>query len=237
MRPAILEKLVACRADKQAVALVTHLASGRQCLLLSDDTLYTGDQQRFELPADIMEQARRARNEQRSMTVGTEDARYIIRVYAPPLRLLVVGAVHIAQCLLPMASLAGFEVTLIDPREAFAAENRFPGVDVIRQWPDEAFAALSPDASTAVATLSHDPKIDDPALQAALTSDAFYVGALGSRKTHAGRLQRLSAAGMDDDALQRIHAPIGLPLGCRAAAEIAVSVLSEIIRTRYPKRA
>jgi len=165
-----------------------------------------------------------------------EDARYIIRVYAPPLRLLVVGAVHIAQCLLPMASLAGFEVHLIDPRDAFAAENRFPGVEVIRQWPDEAFAALSPDASTAVATLSHDPKIDDPALQAALVSDAFHVGALGSRKTHAGRLQRLSAAGMDDETLQRIHAPIGLPLGGRAPAEIAVSVLAEIIRTRHPQR-
>jgi xanthine dehydrogenase accessory factor len=233
MKRRLLEKLVACRADKQAVALVTDLASGRQCLMLSDDTLYTGDQQRFELPADVMEQVRRCRNEQRSTTVETEDARYLIRAYAPPLRLLVVGAVHIAQCLLPMARLAGFEVHLIDPRDAFAAEHRFPGIEVIRQWPDEAFAALSPDASTAVATLSHDPKIDDPALQVALASDAFYVGALGSRKTHAGRLQRLSAAGMNDDTLKRIHAPIGLPLGGRAPAEIAVSILAEIIQTRY----
>ena len=234
MKRQILERLLACRADKQAVALVTQLASGRQCLVVGDDIFCVDDGQQLELSAGVTDEIRRLLDEQRSATVETDDSRYVIRVYAPPLRLLVVGAVHIAQCLLPMARLAGFQVHLIDPRDAFAAAHRFPDVDVIRQWPDEAFAALSPDASTAVAALSHDPKIDDPALRAALASDAFYVGALGSRKTHAGRLQRLSASGMDDEALQRIHAPIGLPLGGRAPAEIAVSILAEIIRNRYP---
>lgn len=237
MKREILRKLLACRADQQAVALVTHIASGMQCLVFTDDTLYKSDQQCLELSADIMDRARRSLREHRSTAVETEDARYIIRAYLPPPRLLVVGAVHIAQSLLPMARLAGFQVHLIDPREAFAADHRFPGTDMIRQWPVEAFDILCPDSSTAVVTLSHDPKIDEPALQAALASDAFYVGALGSRKTHAGRLQRLSALGMDDDTLKRIHAPIGLPLGGRAPAEIAISILAEIIQTRYPRQA
>ena len=233
MKRRILHKLLECHAERQAVALVTQIESGMQCLVFADGTTYVCAQQAIELSAKVVDRARHSIDEQRSAAVEMEDSRYIIRAYVPPARLFVVGAVHIAQALLPMAALAGFQVYLIDPREAFGADQRFPGIDVIRQWPDQAIAALSPDSSSAVVTLSHDPKIDEPALQVALESNAFYIGALGSRKTHAARLSRLSAAGIDADTLTRIHAPVGLALGGRGSAEIAVAILAEIIETRY----
>lgn len=233
MKRRILHKLLECRTERQAVALVTQIESGMQCLVFADGTTYVSDQQAIELSAKVVDRARHSIDEQRSAAVEMEDSRYIIRAYVPPARLFVVGAVHIAQALLPMAALAGFQVYLIDPREAFGADQRFPGIDVIRQWPDQAIAALSPDSSSAVVTLSHDPKIDEPALQVALESNAFYIGALGSRKTHAARLSRLSAAGIDAETLTRIHAPVGLALGGRGPAEIAVAILAEIIETRY----
>ncbi len=148
---------------------------------------------------------------------------------------MVIGAVHIAQALIPMAGLAGFKVYLIDPREAFGAAARFPGVDVINEWPDQALDDLAPDSSTAVVTLSHDPKIDDPALRTALASGAFYIGALGSKRTHAARLERLSALGIGAEELARIHAPVGLHLGGREPAEIAVSILAQIIAARHER--
>lgn len=233
MKRRILYKLLECRTERQAVALVTQIESGMQCLVFADGTTYVCDQQAIEQSAKVVDRARHSIDEQRSAAVEMEDSRYIIRAYVPPARLFVVGAVHIAQALLPMAALAGFQVYLIDPREAFGADQRFPGIDVIRQWPDQAIAALSPDSSSAVVTLSHDPKIDEPALQVALESNAFYIGALGSRKTHAARLSRLSAAGIDAETLTRIHAPVGLALGGRGPAEIAVAILAEIIETRY----
>jgi len=237
MKRHILNKLLECQAEKQAVALVTQIESGLQCLVFADGTSYECDPQASELSAEVVDRARQSLDEQRSAAAEIEGSRYIIRPYMPPARLFVVGAVHIAQALLPMAALAGFQVHLIDPREAFGADQRFPGIDVIHQWPDQAIAALSPDSCSAVVTLSHDPKIDDPALKVALESDAFYVGALGSRKTHAARLSRLSAAGIDADTLTRIHAPVGLALGGRGPAEIAVAILAEIIETRYQAQA
>jgi xanthine dehydrogenase accessory factor len=149
-------------------------------------------------------------------------------VFNPPLRLVVVGAVHIAQTLVPMAGLAGYDVTVVDPRRAFASDARFPGVDVRQDWPDEALEALEPDARTAVVTLTHDPKLDDPALDVALRSDAFYIGALGSKRTHAGRRERLTELGHDARALDRIHGPAGLAIGAVSPAEIALSVMAEM---------
>ena len=233
MKREMLNTLLANRADKRPAALVTNIDSGMQCLVYADGALYKGDQQHVGPQAEIVDTARRFLGEQRSAAVEIADSRFLIHAFVPPPRLIVVGAVHIAQALLAMAELAGFQAHLIDPREAFAADNRFPGIDVIRQWPDQACETLSLDSSTAVATLSHDPKIDEPALQIALASEAFYVGALGSRKTHAARLERLSALGIDAEALTRIHAPIGLRLGGREPAEIAVSILAQIIETRY----
>jgi xanthine dehydrogenase accessory factor len=155
-----------------------------------------------------------------------------VRAYARAPRLVVVGAAHISQFLAPMATLAGFEVIVIDPRRAFASPERFPGVTLIGDWPDEALETLQLDAASAVVTLTHDPKLDDPALVKALASPAFYVGALGSSRTHAKRVARLTEAGLGSQ-VARIHAPVGLDLGGRAPREIAVSILAEVIQVRY----
>jgi xanthine dehydrogenase accessory factor len=162
-----------------------------------------------------------------------DDPTLFVHVYNPPLRLLIVGAVHISQALVPMARLAGYEVVVIDPRKAWASEERFPSVHLIDDWPDEAMTALAPDHRSAVVVLTHDPKLDDPALRVALHSPAFYVGALGSRKTHAKRLARLSDEGLNADDLARIHAPIGLAIGGRSPAEIAIAILAEITQVLH----
>jgi len=157
-----------------------------------------------------------------------EDGKTFVAVHNPPLRMAVVGAVHIAQPLVAMARLAGYDVTLIDPRDAFASEARFPGETRVHDWPDEALTALGLDARTAVVTLTHDPKLDDPALETALRSDVFYIGALGSTRTHAKRIGRLTATGFGEAEIGRIHAPVGLDIGAKSPAEIAVSILAEI---------
>lgn len=156
-----------------------------------------------------------------------EDGRFLC-IHNPPLRLAVIGAVHIAQALLPMARLAGYDPVLIDPRGAFASASRFPGETLVEDWPDEALAALAPDARTAIVTLTHDPKLDDPAIRVALRSGCFYLGCLGSKKTHARRVERLQEAGFTEAEMARIHAPVGLDIGARTPAEIAVSVLAQI---------
>jgi len=159
-----------------------------------------------------------------------EDGETFIAVHNPPLRLIVVGAVHIAQALVPMARIAGYDPLLVDPRESFASETRFPGETVLHDWPDEGLRALGLDARTALVLLTHDPKLDDPALIEALRSDVFYIGALGSTRTHASRVARLEAAGITQDEIARIHAPIGLDIGAAGPAEIAVSILAEMTR-------
>jgi xanthine dehydrogenase accessory factor len=159
-----------------------------------------------------------------------EDGATFVHVHNPPLRMIVVGAVHIAQALLPMARMAGYDVSLVDPRPAFAQETRFPGEAVVEDWPDEALDALAPDARTAVVTLTHDPKLDDPAISRALGSDIFYLGCLGSTRTHAKRVARLTEAGFTEEQIARIHAPVGLDIGARGPAEIAVSILAEVTK-------
>ncbi|MDX2142784.1 MAG: XdhC family protein [Rhodospirillaceae bacterium] len=159
------------------------------------------------------------------------DSTLFVRVYGVAPRLIVVGAVHIAQALVPIAKLAGFEVIVIDPRAAFLASSKLAGATAIEDWPDDGMAKARPDARTAVVTLTHDPKLDDPALAAALRSPAFYIGALGSRKTHAKRLQRLKGDGFDDAALARIHGPVGLDINAVSPAEIAVSIVAQLVAT------
>ena len=159
-----------------------------------------------------------------------EDGRTFVAIHNPPLRIMVVGAVHIAQPLVGMARASGYDVTVIDPRPAFAAAARFPGQAILEDYPDEIMPGLGLDARTAVVTLTHDPKIDDPAIREALGSEVFYLGCLGSKRTHAKRVERLAAAGYSDDAIARIHAPVGLAIGARSPAEIAISVLAEITR-------
>lgn len=221
MTPKLLERLQAARAEGRPVTLATNLASGAQ-LLLPDD------------PADpgLLAHATQALASDTNVTVQHGPDTWFLRAYNPPLRLVVVGAVHIAQALVPTAARLGYAVLVTDPRRAFANEDRFPGVTVSTDWPDEALDDARPDARTAIVTLTHDPKLDDPALDRALRSPAFYVGALGSRKTHAARLERLRALGHADDALARIRGPVGLNIGAVTAGEIALSIMGEVIAVR-----
>lgn len=157
-----------------------------------------------------------------------EDGETFVAVHNPPLRMVVVGAVHIAQALVPMARLVGYDPIVVDPREAFATQSRFPGERLILDWPDEALQAIGLDARTAVVLLTHDPKLDDPAIHAALASDVFYIGALGSVRTHAKRRERLRKGGFSDSAIGRIHGPVGLDIGSSGPSEIALSILAEV---------
>ncbi len=159
------------------------------------------------------------------------DDRVFVTIHNPPLRMAVIGGVHIAQHLLPMAQACGFAPVLIDPREAFASSERFPGQTLVHDWPDEALSTFAPDTRSAVVTLTHDAKLDDPALQVALRSEAFYIGCLGSTRTHAKRLTRLSEAGFSEADFARLDAPVGLDIGAKSPAEIAVSVMAQIIQT------
>lgn len=228
MKATILKQVLADRAGKIPVALVTSLEDGRQAIVHEDGgaagELGLSEAQRAEV--------RQALNADKSRTLDSADGKLFAQVHNPPPRLLLVGAVHISQALAPMAAMAGYGVSVIDPRRAFATDERFPGIDMRGDWPDEAMAELKPDRRTAVVTLTHDPKLDDPALQAALRSPAFYVGALGSRKTHAARLERLATAGFSPQETARIHGPVGLAIGALSPAEIALSVLAQITAVR-----
>ncbi|AWJ82786.1 xanthine dehydrogenase [Azospirillum sp. TSH58] len=232
MKRDITERLLAARKAGRPVALVTDLGTGLQTLVY-EDAVHGG----FGLEADRLAEVReRLRQDRSGLITDPEDeedgAQLFVQTHNPPLRLLVVGAVHIAQALAPLAALTGYAVTVIDPRGSFATESRFPGVSLHDSWPDEALTDLKIDNRTAVVTLTHDPKLDDPALLVALRSPAFYVGSLGSRRTHAKRLERLMEQGVTDAELARIHAPVGLDIGAVTPAEIALSVMAQITAVR-----
>jgi xanthine dehydrogenase accessory factor len=219
MRLDLLKTLNAERAARRATVLVTDIESGEQRLVKGAD-----------LAADpLAEHLDAALRMGKSRSIEEAGKSYFLTVQAPPVRIICIGAVHISQALAPMARLTDFDVTIIDPRTAFATPERFPHVRLLAQWPQEVLDEVALDRYTAVCLLTHDPKIDDPALSAALQAECFYIGALGSRKTHAKRLERMKAEGFGDEALARIHAPIGLDIGSVSPAEIAVSVLGEII--------
>lgn len=229
MKQALLEQVLEDRAAKRPVVVATDLASGVQRLIHPQAPEAAGDPLRAAAQAAL--------RADRSGAVETPEGRVFLQVFNPPLRLLIVGAVHIAQPLARMAALAGYAVTVIDPRRAFASAERFPGVDLVTDWPDEALDRLAPDGRTAVVTLTHDPKLDDPALASALNSGCFYIGALGSRKTHAARLERLRRQGFGEGALARIHGPVGLDIGARSPAEIAIAILAEITASLRQEKA
>ena len=230
MRTEHIARLVAAADARRPAALVTDLGSHAQAIFEEADPAHS-----LRLSAAQSDAVREALRHGKSGEITVDGRRLFIQARIPAPRLLVVGAVHITQALAPMASLAGYEVVVIDPRRAFATEERFPGLSLRHDWPDEAVDEIGLDASSAVVTLTHDPKLDDPALDRALRSPAFYIGALGSKKTHAGRLARLSAIGHDDAALARIHGPAGLDLGGRSPAEIALAVLAQMTAARHGK--
>ena len=223
MKLALLERALAASRDGRAAALLTELKTGRQ-------SFFEGGAATGELPLDaaLSEGIRRALAEDRSTTVDTAGGPVFVEVFNPRLRCILVGAVHIAQPLARMAALAGYLVTVVDPRTAFASDERFPNVGISTDWPDEALEKLKPDRRTAIITLTHDPKLDDPALATALRTDAFYIGSLGSKRTHAARLKRLSELGFGDKDFARIHGPVGLDIGAVSPSEIAVSILAQM---------
>ncbi len=206
----MLAALVAAQSAREPVGIAVDMASWARRLIRPEDA-----PERFR----------------RGLTGLTSDSNTFISIHNPPPQLLVAGAVHIAQALLPMARIAGFAPVVCDPRSSFAAAHRFPGETLREGFADEVFPEVGPDARTAVVTLSHDPKIDDPALEAALASPAFYIGALGSRRTHAARLERLAGRGWGPGDLARIHGPVGLDIGARSPAEIAVAILAEMVES------
>jgi xanthine dehydrogenase accessory factor len=219
MRLDLLAALNAERAARRACALITDFADGTQRLVKAAEV--SGD----PLEA-ILEPALRSG---KSGSVEYDGKSYFLTVQVPAVRLALIGAVHISQALAPIAKVAGLDAIIIDPRTAFATPERFPDVEVVAEWPDVALERAPLDRYTAIALLTHDPKIDDVALEWALRADCFYIGALGSRKTHAKRLERMRAVGFGEAALARIHAPIGLDIGAVSPAEIAVSIVGEII--------
>ena len=218
MRLDILKALNAERAARRAAVVVTNQESGAQRLVTQDKV--AGDPLRDLLEAHL--------RSGKSGVEQTPDGKVFLTVHVPPTRLVITGAVHISQALAPIAALLGYDVTIVDPRTAFASVERFPDVKVIAEWPDQALPPLGVDRYTAFVALTHDPKIDDPALTHALERDCFYIGALGSKKTHARRLERLKGQGATDAQLARIHAPIGLAIGAVSPPEIAVAIMGEI---------
>ena len=220
MKRGALEVIQAAREAGQVVVRAVDLASGEERIIRPDHD--TSPFARAAIEA--------ARTDQ-SGPVEIDGRRWFLNVYNPSLDLVVVGAVHIAQPLCVMAQVAGYKVRVIDPRQGFATEERFPDIGISHDWPDEALAKAPLGPRSALATLTHDPKIDDPALVAALRSDCFYIGALGSRKTQTLRRERLKQQGFSELVIGRIHGPIGLAIGARSPAEIAISILAEITQT------
>ena len=218
MKLDVLSALNAERAARRAVAVITNVESGAQRLVKATDV---GKEPLHELIEKHLRMAKSGMEE-------TPHGRVFITVHVPSPQLVITGAVHISQTLAPIGKMLGYDVTIVDPRTAFASIERFPEVKLIAEWPDVALPPLNVDGYTAFVALTHDPKIDDPALNHALARDCFYIGALGSKKTHARRVMRLQAAGLSNAEIARIHAPIGLAIGAASPAEIAVAIMAEI---------
>lgn len=228
MQRKILEKLNLARQQKQAVVLITHLERPEQYLYSESRENNT----EF-IPDELEVLAKQAIRLDRSQMHETESGKVFCNVFNPPLRMFIVGAVHISQTLAPLAVMCGYDVTVIDPRKAFASNERFPDINISTAWPDEALEELVPDNRSAVVTLTHDPKLDDPALVTALKSDAFYIGALGSKKTQAGRQRRLEEKGFSLQQQQRICGPVGLDIGAQSPAEIALSIMAQVTQLAH----
>ncbi len=226
MKLEVLEEVNVERAARRPVIVVTDVGDGAQRIVKASDIAAD------PLQAELAKQLRMGK----SAMIEADGKKLFLNVYAPTAKLVIVGAVHISQALAPLARSLDYDVTVVDPRTAFASPERFPDVALIAEWPDVALPPLHVDHYTAFVAVTHDPKIDDPALLHAFERDCFYIGALGSRKTHAKRGERLKAQGATDADIGRIHAPIGLPIGAVSPSEIAVAIMAEITaQLRLPK--
>jgi len=221
-----LEKLSIARTQKRPVVLITFLNDGTQILYFRDGS-YAGQEPTNEVKSLAVQSL------DTDCCQLTEDETVFVQPFNPPLRMIIIGAVHITKSLVEIAKYCDYQVIVVDPRQAFAASARFPAVELITAWPDKALQELAPDARTAVITLSHDPKLDDPALSIALTSDAFYIGALGSRKTQQARQKRLTENGFTETQLARVHGPVGLDIGAQSPAEIAVAIMAQVTESLH----
>ena len=219
MKIKTLSKLLSDRESSRTVVLATNMHNGEERLIYPTKD----DQNDF-----IIKSAIEAVHLDQSTTITTDTGPIFLHVFNPPLQMILIGAVHISQPLATMATLAGYQVTVVDPRRAFLSEERFPNINIRMEWPDEALQILAPNARTAVVALTHDPKLDDPALKIALQSKAFYIGALGSKKTHESRKKRMLESGIGSEDFRRIRGPVGLNIGAHSPSEIAVSILAEI---------
>lgn len=222
MNRQVLAALLERMAARRPAVVATDLVTGEARLL---DPFDPGP----DAEVDLASAARQAAVSDRSAKLERPSGQVFLGVFNPPVQVIVVGAVHVAQSLAPMVKMAGYDVVVVDPRRAFASPERFPGIPLVAEWPDEALLRIGLGRRTAVVTMTHDPKIDDPALAAALRSEAFYLGSLGSRKTQAARRERLRGMGFSEADLTRIHGPVGLSIGAVSTAEIAVSILSELV--------
>ncbi len=231
MKRGLLRQLVLDMQNRQPVVVLTELETGHQTLLRPDEP------DSFATVADaVVDAARTALRQDRSVVVESPSGPVFLHVHAPPPRLVIVGAVHIAQPLSRMASLVGFDVFVVDPRRSYAVQDHFPDAHLVHEWPEPALAKLGLSSRTAVVTLTHDPKLDDPALVSALPSEAFFIGALGSRRTHEARLDRLRDRGIEEASLARLHGPVGIDIGARSPEEIAVSILAKVIQALRENR-
>ena len=225
MKRETLDQLNAARSAKKPVILATWLDDGSESLIFEDS----------QVQDRLAEAVTGAFATDRSTTIEVNGRPLFLHVFNPPLRMIVVGAVHVAEPLAKLAQTVGYDITVIDPRRAYVSAERFPGVSLIDHWPDDAITELAPDHRTAIATLTHDPKIDDPALHVALKSSVFYIGSLGSKRTHAKRVDRLLEAGFADQDIARINAPVGLDIGSSTPPEIALSVMAEVVAAQRGK--
>ena len=222
MKDKTLKLVLSEKNNRNTIIVATELESGQQIILNNNDK----NNQIYISAKSLIKQGK-------SDIINIDSQRWFINISLPALRLVTVGAVHIAQPLAEIATIAGYEVTIIDPRAAFANNKRFPNINIVNEWPEEALIDFKIDNRTAVVTLTHDPKLDDSALYAALNSKAFYIGSLGSKKTHNARIERLKIAGFNKNAIKKIHGPVGLSIGAKSPQEIAISIMSELILCRH----
>jgi len=225
LKDTTLDTLLLKKNNRQKIIFGTEIQTGKQ-LFLDSNSKNILDKKILNASKEILANGK-------SGIVNINKSLWFINISLPPLRLVIVGAVHIAQPLAKIASTIGYEVSIIDPRSAFANDKRFPNIKIIKDWPEEALEDFNIDNRTAVVTLTHDPKLDDAALSAALKSNAFYIGSLGSKKTHNARIQRLKIANFNDKDINKIHGPIGLSIGAKSPEEIAVAIISEIVATLH----
>ena len=226
MKKQLLDQIIKKKQNKKEFAIITNIENGESCIFEKNETL----DKNFEKYSKEINNC--FSNKKNGIIEGTE---IFVETYIRPIKVIIVGAVHIAQYLVDFAKSLNFEISIIDPRGYFASEQRFPDLKIVNKWPDEAFKEIETNSSTALIALTHDPKIDDPALQHALKNKFYYIGALGSKKTHDNRCQRLKDSGFSESEINSIHGPIGIKLGGRSAPEIALSIIAQLVSETYKK--